>query len=85
MTGYSRLRHEEGEYTLTASVKSTNHRFLDLQIRLSPGLEPFEVALRNRVKKHVARGHVEFQMSLEYSGAADLHLDSRLLNAYLAA
>ena len=85
MTGYGRVRQEEGGYTLTVSVKSTNHRFLDLQIRLSPGLEPLEPELRNQVKKHVARGHVELQVSLERAGATELRLDWKLLNAYLAA
>jgi uncharacterized protein (TIGR00255 family) len=84
MTGYSRFRQEEGDYTLTVSVKSTNHRFLDLQIRLSPGLEPLEPILRNLVKKHVARGHVELQVSLERAGAMELQLDRKLLDAYLA-
>jgi uncharacterized protein (TIGR00255 family) len=84
MTGYSRLRQEEGDYALTVSVKSTNHRFLDLQIRLSPGLEPFEPALRALVKKHVARGHVEVQVSLERAGVMELQLDRKLLDAYLA-
>jgi uncharacterized protein (TIGR00255 family) len=84
MTGYSRVRQEEGEYTLTVSVKSTNHRFLDLQVRLSPGLESFESVLRSMVKKQVARGHVELQVSLERSGPTGLQLDRKLLDAYLA-
>jgi uncharacterized protein (TIGR00255 family) len=84
MTGYSRIQHVEGHYTITVGVKSTNHRFLDLQIRLSPGLEAFEPALRNLVKKHVARGHIELQVSLERAGPAELRLDRRLLDAYLA-
>ncbi len=83
MTGYSRVRQEEGEFTLTVSVKSTNHRYLDLQMRLSPGLEPLESALRSAVKKRVARGHVELQVSLERMGPVQLQLDHRLLDAYL--
>ena len=83
MTGYSRVRQEEGEFTLTVSVKSTNHRYLDLQMRLSPGLESFEPALRSAVKKRVARGHVELQVSLERMGPVQLQLDHKLLDAYL--
>ena len=83
MTGYSRVRQEEGEFTLTVSVKSTNHRYLDLQMRLSPGLESFEPALRSAVKKWVARGHVELQVSLERMGPVQLQLDHKLLDAYL--
>ena len=85
MTGYSRFRQEDNGCIVTASVKATNHRFLDLQIRFSPGLESFEPALRQLVRKHVARGHVELQVSLERTGATELQIDRHLLDAYIAA
>ena len=85
MTGYSKVRSEEGDFTLSVSIKSTNHRFLDLQVRLPLGLEPLEPVLRNVVKDHVTRGHVEVQVSLERAGSMELQLDQKLLGAYLAA
>ncbi len=85
MTGYSKVRSEEGDFTLSVSVKSTNHRFLDLQVRLPFGLEPLEPPLRNVIKNHVARGHVEMQVSLERAGLPELQLDRKLLGAYLSA
>jgi uncharacterized protein (TIGR00255 family) len=85
MTGYSKVRSEEGDFTLSVSIKSTNHRFLDLQVRLPLGLEPLEPVLRNVVKDHVTRGHVEVQVSLERAGSIELQLDQKLLGAYLAA
>jgi len=85
MTGYSRGRTEEGSFALTVSVKSTNHRFLDLQVRLPAGLEPCEVPLRRLVKERVGRGHVEVQVALEKAGAEQLHLDRKTLDTYLAA
>lgn len=85
MTGYSKVRSEEGDFTLSVSIKSTNHRFLDLQVRLPFGLEPLEPVLRNVVKDHVTRGHVEVQVSLERAGSIELQVDQKLLGAYLAA
>ena len=85
MTGYSRVRSEEGSFALAVSVKSTNHRFLDLQVRLPAGLEPCEVPLRRLVKERVARGHVEVQVVFEKTGAEQLQLDRKMLEAYLAA
>jgi len=85
MTGYSRVRSEEGDFTLAVSVKCTNHRFLDLQVRLSPGLESFEPLVRRVIKDHIGRGHVEVQVGLEHAGSPQLQLDRKLLNAYLAA
>jgi uncharacterized protein (TIGR00255 family) len=85
MTGYSRVRSEEGSFALSVGVKSTNHRFLDLQVRLPAGLETCEVPVRRLVKEHVGRGHVEVQVTLERVGAEELQLDRKMLNAYLAA
>ncbi len=85
MTGYSRLRTEEGSFALAVAVKSINHRFLDLQVRLPAGLEPCEAPLRRLVKDRVARGRVEVQVSLERTGAEQLQLDRKMLGAYLGA
>ena len=84
MTGYSRVRAEEGDFALSVSVKSINHRFLDLQVRVSGGLEPFESVVRSLIKEHIARGHVEVQVSLERAGSTALQLDRKLLDAYVA-
>ena len=85
MTGYSKVRSEEGDFTLSVSIKSTNHRFLDLQVRLPFGLEPLEPVVRNAVKGQVARGHVEVQVTVERAGTTELEIDRKLLGAYLAA
>ncbi len=85
MTGYGKVRSEEGVYSLSVSVKSLNHRFLDLQVRLPAGLEPCEAALRRLVKEHVARGHVEILVNLERAGVGEFRLDRRMLDAYLEA
>jgi uncharacterized protein (TIGR00255 family) len=84
MTGYSRVRAEEGDFALSVTIKSINHRFLDLQVRVSGGLEPFEPVVRSLIKEHIARGHVEVQVSLERAGSTALQLDRKLLDAYVA-
>jgi len=85
MTGYSRLRREETDFSLSVAVKSTNHRFLDLQVRLPLELESLEPAVRRAVKDRVTRGHVEVTVGMEGQGAAELHIDERLLSAYAGA
>ena len=85
MTGYSAAHLEEAAYSIAAIVKSTNHRYLDLQLRYPSGLEPLEPALRRMVKELVARGHVEITISLDQAGTARLHINRELLNAYVAA
>jgi uncharacterized protein (TIGR00255 family) len=68
MTGYARTQvrlNEQLVYTL--SVKSVNHRFLDIQLRLPPGLDALEMELRRALKENLIRGHVELTLSVERS------------------
>ena len=85
MTGFARVRRalEQGE--LTVSVKSVNHRALDLVIQSSSALDPFEAAIRAMVKERVARGHVEVRVSLPKStgASASLTLNREFLHEYL--
>lgn len=85
MTGYGSVRTEEDGFSLSVSVKSTNHRFLDLQLRLSAGLETLDPALRRIVKEQVARGHLEVVVALDLRRRAEAALDRELLGAYLGA
>jgi uncharacterized protein (TIGR00255 family) len=84
MTGYSRVRREEGGFSLNLAVKSVNHRFLDLQFRLPSGLTHMEPVLRRIVKHYVSRGHVEVSVNLERAGNEVLKVNREVLNSYVA-
>ena len=47
--------------TITVTVRSVNHRFLDLQLRMPPSLAALESQLRALVQQRVARGRVEVE------------------------
>ena len=86
MTGFARVRRpfEDGE--VVVSVKSVNHRGLDIQIYAPPAADPFELAMRSAVKSKVARGHVEARLSLPKQGTASaVTVNREMLDAYLAA
>lgn len=85
MTGYSKVRREEDDFALSVSVKSVNHRFLDLQFRLPAGLDALEIPLRRLIKERVSRGHVEVLITLDRKDGTTLQLDRKLLEAYVAA
>jgi len=85
MTGYSSCRREAPDFALSVSLKSTNHRFLDVQFRLPAALEWLEVELRRLVKECVARGHLEVTVGFERAGAQTLQLNERMLQGYVAA
>lgn len=86
MTGFARVRKtiEEGE--VVVSVKSVNHRGLDLHLHLPAELEAFETDVRNAIKGRLTRGHVQLQASFTpAAAAAPAPLNHALLDAYLRA
>jgi len=83
MTGYSRVEVEEAGLTLTVSIRGTNHRFLDPQLRVPSSLEAMEPIVRRLLKEHVSRGHVEISVGFAGAGATELEIDRKLLGAYL--
>lgn len=85
MTGYARVQTETPEFSLTVSVKSVNHRFLDVQIRMPAEMEAFEPAVRRRLRERIARGALQVNARLETRGPAALRVDHRLVEGYLAA
>jgi uncharacterized protein (TIGR00255 family) len=74
-----------GHLAFALSLKSVNHRFLDLHFRLPSGSDSIEMQLRRLLKEKIARGHVEVTLSLERGGGETLALNRPLVNAYIAA
>jgi uncharacterized protein (TIGR00255 family) len=67
------------------SLKSVNHRFLDLHFRLPSGCDSLEMQLRRLLKEKIARGHVEVTLNVERGNGDALALNRRLVGAYIAA
>jgi uncharacterized protein (TIGR00255 family) len=74
-----------GRVAFSLSLKSVNHRFLDLHFRLPSGSDSIEMQLRRLLKEKIARGHVEVTLSLERGGGETLALNRPLVSAYIAA
>ncbi len=86
MTGYARSAHDDGELSLAVTLRSVNHRFLDLQVRIPPQIEPFEVLIRRRVKERLQRGQIQLSVSLGWKqDSAAFTLNRPLLDAYVEA
>jgi uncharacterized protein (TIGR00255 family) len=67
------------------SLKSVNHRFLDLHMRLPQGSEGIEIELRRLLKEKLRRGHIEVTLNLERSQKAEAGYDHALVAAYVEA
>ncbi|MBS1804739.1 MAG: YicC family protein [Acidobacteria bacterium] len=86
MTGFARTQvrvHDQLAYTL--SVKSVNHRFLDIQLRLPAGLDALEMELRRVLKESLIRGHVELTLSLERSTQQRAGYNREIVAGYIDA
>jgi len=90
MTGFARVQvrvplNEEDQLSYTLTVKSVNHRFLDVQLRLPNGLDGLEMELRKILKENLVRGHVELALSIDRSGPQKTGYNRDLVAGYLAA
>ena len=86
MTGFARVHRATEHGEITASLKSVNHRGLDLHFHLEADLEPFEAAMRAALKRTILRGHIDIRCSvLGARDGATGGLNAPLLKAYLAA
>ena len=65
MTGFASLTRDDERAAIGVTIRSVNHRFLDLQLRLPPAIADLEPRLRAAMQKHLARGRVEASVSLQ--------------------
>jgi uncharacterized protein (TIGR00255 family) len=90
MTGFAQVqvRPTDGGRTplgYTLTLKSVNHRFLDLQFRLPSGMDILEMELRKILKDKIIRGHVELTLSVDRSSQQRVGYNRELVSTYMAA
>jgi len=87
MTGFARARRALGNGELIISVKTVNHRGLDIQVHAPSSIDPFENAIRSRVKTRIGRGHADVRISLpDFSRNGDsTSVNHELLEEYVRA
>ena len=86
MTGFARVSGRVSDLlSWNLSLKSVNHRYLDLHMRMPAGAESLEMRLRRQLKEKVLRGHLEVTLSVERGLRPSAHFDRDLLQGYIAA
>jgi uncharacterized protein (TIGR00255 family) len=87
MTGFASLTRDDDAATIGVTIRSVNHRFLDLQFRIPPSLGGVEPRLRALVQQRVARGRVEVSVTLQQrrAPALEVELNEAFLEALAAA
>lgn len=90
MTGFARVQvriplREQDQLSYTLTVKSVNHRFLDVQLRLPVGMDALEMELRRVLKDNLVRGHVDLTLSVDRATQKAAGYNRELVAGYLAA
>lgn len=85
MTGFAEARMERDGWALRASLRSVNHRFLDVHLRISEGLESLEPEIRRVLRERLHRGHVDVTLRVDPIGASAVEVKRDLAEAYLRA
>lgn len=65
MTGFGRAEVADASRKFTVEIKSVNHRYLDVNIKLPKTLNFFESAIRSLLKEYIERGKVDVFISYE--------------------
>ncbi len=81
MTAFGRGEAAGAGCQLTVEIRTLNHRFLDVHLRLPRSLLMLEDRLRQLISSHIARGRVELSVALTYIGQSSrsLVVDAHLL------
>jgi len=85
MTGFAQVKGQVKELAFNLSIKSVNHRFLDIHFRLPANADALEMNLRRVLKEKLARGHVDVVLSFDQAGAPAVALNKQLVLGYVQA
>jgi uncharacterized protein (TIGR00255 family) len=82
MTGFASAMRESEAATITVTIRTVNHRHLDVQLRVPQSLAEAEVRIRAAVQKRLSRGRVELAVVVQYRQTASVEVE---FNESLAA
>ena len=86
MTGFASARSSvDAKPGFSLAIKSVNHRFLDLHMRLPPYCDALEMQMRRALKEALKRGHIEVTLQVDRKAGAQIELNVDLLGLYVEA
>lgn len=84
MTGFGRAKAESDLFSVNVEIKTVNHRFCEMNIRMPRQLLKIEDRLKKKLSQYIRRGRVEVYVTLEGEGSVTrkVHVDWKLLDEY---
>ena len=85
MTGFGRCEISEGSRKMTVEMKSVNHRYLDVNMKMPKKLNFFDASIRNLLKTYIQRGKVDLFITYEDTAETNFSLkyNQELAGEYL--
>ena len=85
MTGFGRCEVSEGTRKMTVEMKSVNHRYLDVNMKMPKKLNFFDASIRSLLKTYIQRGKVDLFISFEDTAETNFSLkyNQELAGEYL--
>ena len=87
MTGYGRGEYEDDLYKFKIEVKSVNHRYIDVSVKMPRQISYLEENIKKKIKGRLFRGKIDMYISLDYLSESqiDIKIDNELANSYYNA
>ena len=87
MTGFGRCEKADEKYRIAVEMKSVNHRYLDLGLKMPKKFNPFEAGIRAQLKDDISRGKVDIFITCEElaESTGNLRYNEALAKEYMEA
>ncbi|HHU89795.1 MAG TPA: YicC family protein [Clostridiaceae bacterium] len=87
MTGFGHCEYTENDITFTIEIKTVNHRYIDIFLRMPKQLSAFEELIRSLVSAKIQRGKIDIYITYDNKSKdfQEVMLDERLAKAYCEA
>lgn len=87
MTGFGRGEYTDSSYHLKIEIKTVNHRYNDISVKMPRHMNYLEESIKKIVKNNISRGKIDVYLNLEYIDGApvDIKVDMNLAKSYKEA
>lgn len=84
MTGFGRSKTESGSFSVNVEIKTVNHRFNEVNIRMPRQLIKIEDKIKKKLNQHIRRGRVEVYVAIEGENTVTrkVHVDWNLIDEF---
>ena len=83
MTGFGAAEGTVGSARVTVELRSVNHRFFNVTIKLPPELSRWEAEVREALRKRLSRGHITLNARIDRGVAGPPLIDEERFGAYV--